>query len=229
MSDATPVLGVLAGLVGIANAVPYVRDMIRGRTRPHRGTWLIWAVLAIVAFVSQRAAGASWSVVMTGTQAILTTTVFLLAIRHGEGGMTAGDLSLIALAGAGVVGWLLARTPVVALACVIAADLIAIAMMTPKAYRDPRSETLSMYVLASVGGALAAGAAGSAEASLLLYPGYYCLANAAVAILLHRRRAVLDRAPAAAPAKDASGSRTLRRPRRRSVRRHPTLADRSVR
>jgi hypothetical protein len=61
-------------------------------------------------------------------------------------------------------------------------------------------------VLASVGGALAAGAAGSAEASLLLYPGYYCLANAGVAILLHRRRAVLDSSLAAAPAEDASGS-----------------------
>ena len=57
----------------------------------------------------------------------------------------------------GDVGWVLAREPLVAVACVIAADLSAAAMMTPKAYRDPDSETLAMYVLASVGGALAAG------------------------------------------------------------------------
>ena len=53
--------------------------------------------------------------------------------------------------------------------------------MTPKAYRDPHSETLAMYALASVGGALAAGAVGTFDVSLLLYPVYYCLANAAIA------------------------------------------------
>jgi hypothetical protein len=33
MTDATPVLGVVAGAIGVADTVPYVRD----GTRPHRG------------------------------------------------------------------------------------------------------------------------------------------------------------------------------------------------
>ena len=61
MTEAAPVLGVLAGLVGIADTIPYVGDTLRGTTRPHRGTWLIWSVLAIVVCLSQRADGASWS------------------------------------------------------------------------------------------------------------------------------------------------------------------------
>jgi selenocysteine lyase/cysteine desulfurase len=68
---------------------------------------------------------------------------------------------------------------------------IALAMMTPKVHSDPGSETLSTYVLASLGGALAAGAVEQPSTSVLLYPAYYCLANAATAILIHRRRAVL--------------------------------------
>jgi hypothetical protein len=183
-----PVLGILAGLVGIADTVPYVRDTVRGRTRPHRGTWLIWGVLALVASLSQRAEGASWSLVLTASQAVLTALVFVLAIRHGEGGVAAVDLSLILVAFAGVVAWLLVREPVVAVACVIAADLIAVAMMTPKAYRDPHSETLAMYSLACLGGALAAGAVGALDAALLLYPIYYCLINGALALLISLRR-----------------------------------------
>jgi hypothetical protein len=128
---------------------------------------------------------------MTATQAILTSLVFLLATRYGKGGMSATDLSLIALAGGGLIGWLLAGEPVVATGCVIAADTIALAMMTPKVHSDPGSETLSTYVLASLGGALAAGAVEQPSTSVLLYPAYYCLANAATAILIHRRRAVL--------------------------------------
>jgi hypothetical protein len=188
MLDLAPILGVLGGVVGVADTVPYIRDTLRGVTRPHRGTWLIWGVLAIVVCVSQRADGASWSLVLTGSQVVLTGLVFVLAIRHGEGGLAAVDVSLIAVACAGVVGWILAGEPVVAVACVIVADLSAAAMMTPKAYRDPYSETLAMYALASVGGALAAGAVGALDVSLLLYPVYYCVANGAMALLIGMRR-----------------------------------------
>jgi hypothetical protein len=188
MLQSAPMLGALAGLVGIADTVPYVRDTVRGTTRPHRGTWLIWGVLAIVASVSQRADGASWSLVLTASQAILTAIVFMLAIRHGEGGLAAFELSLLAVACGGIVGWLLAGEPVVAVMCVIVADLSAVAMMTPKAYRDPHSETLAMYAWASVGGALAVGAVGALDVSLLLYPIYYCLVNGAMALLISVRR-----------------------------------------
>jgi hypothetical protein len=64
-------------------------------------------------------------------------------------------------------------------------------MMVPKTYRDPGSETLVTFALASVSGALAAGAVGALDVSLLLYPVYYCVANAAIALLIHHRRAVL--------------------------------------
>ena len=188
MLELAPVLGILAGLVGVADTVPYVRDTVRGRTRPHRGTWLIWGVLALVASLSQRAEGASWSLVLTASQAILTALVFVLAIRHGEGGVAPVDLSLIVVAFLGVVAWLVVREPLVAVVCVIVADLIAVAMMTPKAYRDPHSETLAMYALACLGGALAAGAVGALDVALLLYPIYYCLANGALALLISMRR-----------------------------------------
>jgi hypothetical protein len=191
MNNLAPILGVLGGVAGIADTIPYVRNTVRGTTRPHRGSWLIWSVLAGIAFLSQRADGASWSVLMTATQAILTGLVFMLAIRYGEGGVGATDLLLIAFAGIGVVGWILSRDPVAAIGCVIVADLIAVAMMVPKVRRDPDSETLSTYALASVGGALAAGAVAEPNPSMLLYPAYYCLVNAATAMLIHRRRVTL--------------------------------------
>jgi hypothetical protein len=195
MTDVAPVLGVLAGLASVADTIPYVRDIVRGTTRPHRGTWLIWGVLAIVVFASQRAEGASWSLVMAGSQAVVTSVVFLLAIRHGEGGMSAPDVALIAMAGGGVIGWLVADEPLIAIAGVITADVIAAAMMAPKTFRDPDSETLATFAFASLGGALAAGAVGTADLSLLAYPVYYCLCNAALASLIYSRRAVLRAAP----------------------------------
>ena len=137
---------------------------------------------------------------MAGAQAVLTGLIFALAIRMGEGGLSRADAILIAIAGGGVAGWILVDEPIVATVCVIAADLIAAAMMVPKVCRDPGSETLVTFVLASVGGALAVGAVGTVDASLLCYPIYYCLVNAAIALLIHHRRAV---ASALAGAPDA--------------------------
>ena len=159
-------------------------------------------VLAIVACLSQYADGASWSLVMGGTQAVLTILIFALSIRWGEGGLSATEFVMIAIAGGGVAGWLVADEPIVATVCVIAADLVGAALMLPKTYRDPESETLVTFALASVGGALAAGAVGAVDVSLLLYPVYYCVVNAAIALLIWERR--LTRAGAAAPRARAS-------------------------
>ena len=69
MSELVPVLGVLAGVVG-RRRHRSLRARHRARpTRPHRGTWLIWGVLASSCCLSQRADGASWSLVMVAAQA----------------------------------------------------------------------------------------------------------------------------------------------------------------
>jgi hypothetical protein len=192
MNDIFPIVGVAAGAVAVADTLPYIRDILRGSTRPHRGTWLIWGVLAIVVCLSQRADGASWSLIMAGTQAVLTMLVFLLAVRRGEGGLNATELVMIAIAGGGVIGWILTDEPVVGTALVVTADLIGVAMMVPKTYRDPESETLLTFTLASLGGAPAAVAVGVLDISLLLFPIYYCLANGAIALLIDRRRRTLS-------------------------------------
>jgi hypothetical protein len=191
------VLGLAAGLIGVLDTIPYVRDTLRGSTRPHRGTWLIWGVLAVVVSLSQYADGASWSLVMVAVQAVVTSLVFGLSIRRGEGAVTPGEVAMIAVAGAGVVGWIAVDEPIVATVCVVAADLIAVALMVPKTYRDPDSETLSTFAFASLGGALAAGAVGAVDLSLLLYPVYYCVINGALALLIWERRVTL--AATAAP------------------------------
>jgi hypothetical protein len=203
MTYIAPVLGLLAGLVGIADTIPYVRDTVGGSTRPHRGTWLIWSVLAIVVCLSQRADGASWSLIMAAAQAVLTSAVFLLSIRRGEGGLSPADVLMITLAGGGVIGWIVADEPVIATVCVVAADLIG-ATMVPKTYRDPGSETLATFGLASLSGALAAGAVGAPDSSLLLYPVYFCLVNGAIAVLIHHRRSLL-----AGPQRTSSPARSL--------------------
>jgi len=191
MNGLVPVLGLLAGLLGVLGTIPYVCDMLRGSTRPHRGTWLIWSVLACTVCFSQRADGATWSLVMAATHAVLTTGIFLLSIRWGGGGVSPGDWAAVGVAGLGVLVWLAADEPVLATLCVVGVDLVAVLMMVPKAYRDPHSETPVTFALGSLSGLFAAFAVGVPDLSLLFYPVYYCAVNGALAVLIRRRRAIL--------------------------------------
>src|SRR6188472_4205014 len=106
MVEVAAVLGVLGAAVGVADTVPYIRDMRRGTTRPHRGTWLVWTVLAVGALASHAAEGPRWSLVMLAAQLVLTAIVLMLSMRQGMGGLGRADVVMLAMAGAGIVGWI---------------------------------------------------------------------------------------------------------------------------
>jgi hypothetical protein len=190
------VLGTLAGIISVLDAIPYIRDVLRGATRPHRGTWLIWSSLAIVALLSQLADGAGWSILMVAGQALATGLIFAFSLRRGEGGLSRLDLAMITVAALGVGGWLFLDEPVVATACVVLADTLGVCLMLPKTWRDPSSETRLTYVLASVAGFLSMFAVGALDASLLLYPIYFFLGNGLIAVVITvRARALAPAAP----------------------------------
>src|SRR5689334_17236243 len=102
VSEAAPAFALLAGLAAVACTVPYLRDTLRRTTVPHRGSWLIWGALEVVAVEAQRADGARWSLVPLVTQCVGTCLVFGLSVRLGSGGLSRVDLSLLALAGLGL-------------------------------------------------------------------------------------------------------------------------------
>jgi hypothetical protein len=183
--------GILAGVLQVVAIAPYLRDVIGGATRPHRATWLIWWTLAMVVFASQRADGASWSLVLVGCQAASCTAIVVLSITRGVGGRTRVEAALLGVAALGVVGWVVADDPVIATASVVLADLVAVALMVPKTYRDPGSETLSTFVISTVSALCAVVSVGSLAPALLVYPGYLLVADGGVALLIATRRRAL--------------------------------------
>jgi hypothetical protein len=184
-------LGILAGVLQLVASAPYVRDILRGSTQPQRATWTIWTTLSFVVLASQWASGATWSLALTIGQVVSCGAIFVLAMRRGVGGMSPAELVLLGIAALGIVGWQLADNPTVATCSVVVADIIAVALMLPKTYRDPGSETLATYAIGVVSTVFALAAVGSAAPSLLIYPLYILVADfAVVAVIFLRRRAL---------------------------------------
>lgn len=182
------IAGILAGVLQAMFYVPYVRDVLAGKTRPHRGSWAIWLTLSVIVLASQRADGGRWSLLVVVAQLVGAVVILLLAVRRGVGGASRLDMSLLVVAIAGVIGWFVAGNPTIATVCVVIADCVAVVMMLPKTYADPYSETLSAFVFSIVSGVLAMAAVGSLDVGLLLYPAYFVVADSLLIGLIVRRR-----------------------------------------
>jgi len=178
----------LGAALSAAGDLAYLRDVRAGRTVPHRGAWLVWTVIGVVATVSHGASGGRWSLFVLSAQTLGCLLVLGYAIRRGVGGLTPANLALLALAGVGIVGWLALSNPVAACCGAVLADAAGLAGVVPKIWHQPHSETHATYALAGASGLLCALTAGSTDPAVLIYPLYFFAANALVARLITVRR-----------------------------------------
>lgn len=189
----TAVAGLLGAAMSLLGTWLYLRDTRRGLTTPHRGSWLVWGVIAVMAAASHGAGGVGWSLVVLTVQAATTVAVLVVAVRRGVGGLTPVNLGMLAIAGLGIAGWTTLTDPMSATACAALADAAGLAVIWSKAWHDPGSETVATYALAAASGLLAVVAVRAWHPHLLLFPVYFFVGNAATASLIGLRRRALDR------------------------------------
>lgn len=179
------ILGVASGILGGICYFPYIKDIFKRTTKPERASWLIWTILGLIAFFSQMAEGAAWSLFLTGFDTIGVVAIFILSIKYGVGGVTRRDVAALIAAGIGLMLWYVTSHAVLALLIIILIDAIGTCLTVIKAYKDPESETISMWLLVAIAGVLGAFSVGTLDPILLTYPIYIFLANIAVVGAIH--------------------------------------------
>jgi hypothetical protein len=176
------VIGILAGILGIVMFIPYIRDILKHKTKPERASWLIWSLLGLIAVSSQLAKGATDSIWMTVAQTFGTITIFILSFTYGFGGFVKRDIFALIAALFGLSLWLVTRDAVYALIITILVDAIGAALTAIKATEHPESETVITWVLSAISGLLGTVAVGYWNPILMIYPFYVFLANSSVLI-----------------------------------------------
>jgi len=185
-------LAVVSTLLTAACVVPYLRDIYRGRTRPQRVSWFIYALLSVVAAVPQFIAGDHAGALLATGSAIGFTAVFIASIRHGEGGASRLDRLSLALAALGVVLSIVVEQPMIAVIAVVVAEQLATFLTAAKASRDPTSETAITWMIDGLAGVSAIAAVERFSSAELMYPIHHTCVNLFVlgAITHGRRRAM---------------------------------------
>jgi len=178
--DMKETAAILSALLILAASPPYIIDTLKHKTKPERITWFIFSVLGVTAFVSQLSLGASWSLLFSGLDTLVSILVFVLSLKFGVGGHTKLDIGALVIAGIGIIVALVAKQPIISLLGVVLADMSGVSLTLRKVYVKPGSETTISWLLVGTASLLGAIAVGKLSLTLLLYPMYLMIANYAV-------------------------------------------------
>lgn len=164
-------LAFIAGVVGIIGYIPYIRDILRGTTHPDRASWLIWMLQYTALFIAQINAGSKESLWLIGFQLLGVICISVLSYKYGVGGFNRHS-ALILIAVCTVLAiWFFTNNAVVAIILLLAVEMSGVVLTARKVYKQPGTETLTMWVFVAIAGALSILAVGAHAAAIsYLYP-----------------------------------------------------------
>lgn len=178
--------------------IGYVAAVLRGRARPNRVTFALWALAPLIAFAAEVQEG-------VGIRSLLTLAVglgplFVLGAsyisRQAEWEITRFDLVCGALSLVGLALWIVSGDGNVAIAFAIAADGLAALPTVRKSYLDPDSEHAPAYGCAFIASGITLLTVGELTFAAVAFPLYLLAINGLI-IALVVSRIGLRRAPLA--------------------------------
>ncbi|HTJ73335.1 MAG TPA: hypothetical protein VL481_01960 [Verrucomicrobiae bacterium] len=161
-------LGVIAGVVGAIGYAPYIRDILKGTTKPDRASWLIWLLEYAALFCAQLSVGTAGSLWLIGLQLLAVIAINILSYRYGTGGFTKENSLVLLSVCAVLTAWYFIRSADLTIILLIAVEASGVILTMRKVYKQPGSETLIMWALIALAGMIGVIAIGK-NASLILY------------------------------------------------------------
>ncbi len=102
MFDYKTILGTIAVLMVFIGYIPYLRDSIKGKTKPHMFSWLVGMTISFIAFGLQIQDKAGPGAFVTLSAAIISAVILVLAIKNEDKDITKIDFVALLLSGGGV-------------------------------------------------------------------------------------------------------------------------------
>lgn len=187
----TNVAAFLSTAIAIYCTIPYIVAILRGKTKPHQLSWLVFVIMNGIVLFSQYFEGGRQSILIALTFFIGSLIVFLLSWKYGTRDTSRWDRLLFIFALATVVLWLLTRSNAFAIWLTVLIDFAATTMMILKVRSEPFSEEPLPWFLAIVAYVFSClSLTGSHDYILYVRPvfgGFVCDGALLLAILLYRK------------------------------------------
>jgi hypothetical protein len=184
------ILSAIAILLTLAAFAPYFYAIVRGATRPHVFSWIIWGTTTFVVFLAQlegKGGVGAWPI---GVSGIVTIVIACLAYaKRSDISITKTDWVFFASAVSALPFWYLTADPLWAVVILTTVDVLGFGPTIRKAYHYPRSESLFFFALFATRNLLVIMALEHYSLTTILFPaatGAACIVL--ITMLGYRRR-----------------------------------------
>ncbi len=186
MSD---IIGVVSLLIAVISYGAYIRNIFRGKTKPHAITWLVWSILNTLVFFEQMESGAGPGAWVTGVAGLANLAIFVLALRYGERNITRFDWLCLGLVAVMLAFWSTISDPTLIVVIAVSIYLAGLFPTIRKVSKKANEETALTYGLNGFKFLLAFFALQSVTIATALYPLTLFIVNGSfVAYLLWARQ-----------------------------------------
>jgi len=190
------VIGAAAAIINVVGFIPYIRDILRHKTKPERAMWWIYSFMFGVLFAAQMDAGGRWLLLITCAYLVESVVIAMLSLRYGYGSFHKRDTISLLVAAVGLLLWLVTDIPLVAIMLVIIVDFAGFWLTLVKIWHAPHTETLISWQLACVSAILSMFSISAWKLDVVIYPLYAAVVTALLAwLIMHRRTKAIEDLP----------------------------------
>lgn len=182
---------VIAIALSWAAFVPYVWSIIRGHTRPHLFSWIIWTLLPAIAFVAQVGEGGGIGSIVVGCAALQSLCIVGFAVLKGERQIARSDVITFVAALAVIPVWYMTANAMLAVMLITLIDTLGFYPTFRKSWSKPDQEYLPTYAIVALSFLVSIFALEDLNVTTVFYPACLTLANGGfVALVAWRRRVI---------------------------------------
>jgi hypothetical protein len=146
----TDIAAILSTALAVYCIIPYILAILKGKTKPHQLSWLVFVIMGGIVFFSQYFSGGRESVLISLIFFVGSFIVFLLSLKRGVRDTSRWDKVLFLFALSTIFVWFLTRSNEVAIWLTLLIDVFATSMIILKVKSEPHSEDPYPWMLATI-------------------------------------------------------------------------------
>jgi hypothetical protein len=180
--------GILAILIAFFSYIPYFKDILANKTKPHAFSWLVWSILTAIAFFGQLAGGGGAGAWVNGFTAVLCFLIFIFGIIKGRSNIVFIDWISLGGAGVALFFWFITKGPLLSVILVTFIDALGFFPTFRKSFHKPHEETLITYFLSGLKYVFSLFALNTFSVVTALFPAYLVIANLSFVVMVLMRK-----------------------------------------
>lgn len=147
---------IVGAIIAAVGGLSYLLDTLKGKVKPNRVSYLLWAIAPLIAFFAEIKQGVGIQSLMTFIVGFLPFTIFVASFvnKNAEWKLSHFDVTCGALSLVGIVLWYITKSGNIAIFFSILADGLAALPTIVKSFNYPETESAWPYFTGTISAAL---------------------------------------------------------------------------